>query len=138
MISQNRQAANKYMDKVSQESEFTSLHKGFTKVPHKIHRCYGLSQYEKLILIDLIAYMSDKAQCYPTHEMIARNVGSSSNIMQKLDFKLNAFTGIDNVTASAIVAEIGDISPFTSADKLAKYARLTPSCNRQVLLSRFR
>lgn len=60
---QNRQAANEYMDKVSQESEFTSLHKGFTKVPHKIHRCYGLSQYEKLILIDLIAYMSDKAQC---------------------------------------------------------------------------
>ncbi|WP_425270780.1 transposase [Paenibacillus kribbensis] len=49
------------------------------------------------------------------------------DIMQKLDFKLNTFTGIDNVTASAIVAEIGDISRFTSADKLAKYAGLTPS-----------
>jgi transposase len=48
-------------------------------------------------------------------------------IMQKLDFKLNTFTGIDDVTASAIVAEIGDISRFTSADKLAKYAGLTPS-----------
>jgi len=35
---QNRQAANEYMDKVSQESQFTSQHKGFTKVPHKIHR----------------------------------------------------------------------------------------------------
>ncbi|MCL6605238.1 MAG: helix-turn-helix domain-containing protein [Paenibacillus sp.] len=80
---QNRQAANEYMDKVSQESEFTAHHKGFTKVPHKIHRCYGLSQYEKLILIDLIAYMSDKAQCYPTHEMIARNVGSSSKTIER-------------------------------------------------------
>jgi transposase len=49
------------------------------------------------------------------------------DIMQKLDFKLNTFTGIDDVTASAIVAEIGDISRFTSADKLAKYAGLTPS-----------
>lgn len=48
-------------------------------------------------------------------------------IMQKLDFKLNTFTGIDDVTASAIVAEIGDISRFSSADKLAKYAGLTPS-----------
>ncbi|UQZ32240.1 helix-turn-helix domain-containing protein [Paenibacillus sp. PK3_47] len=83
VLIQNRQAANEYMDKVSQESEFTSLHKGFTKVPHKIHRCYGLSQYEKLILVDLIAYMSDKAQCYPTHEMIARNVGSSSKTIER-------------------------------------------------------
>lgn len=49
------------------------------------------------------------------------------HIMQKLDFKLNTFTGIDDVTASAIVAEIGDISRFTSADKPAKYAGLTPS-----------
>ncbi|MBO3286088.1 hypothetical protein MKY98_18500 [Paenibacillus sp. FSL M8-0228] len=77
VLIQNRQVANEYMDKVSQDSEFTSLHKVFTKVPLKIHRCYGLSQYEKLILVDLIAYMSDKAQCYPTYEMIARNVGSS-------------------------------------------------------------
>jgi transposase len=47
--------------------------------------------------------------------------------MQNLDFKLNTFTGIDDVTASAIMAEIGDISRFTNADKLAKYTGLTPS-----------
>ncbi|SET86699.1 helix-turn-helix domain-containing protein [Paenibacillus sp. NFR01] len=80
---QNRQAANEYMDKVSQESEFTAHHKGFTKVPHKIHRCFGLSLYEKLILIDLIAYMSDKIMCYPTLEMIARNVGCSSKSIER-------------------------------------------------------
>lgn len=48
-------------------------------------------------------------------------------IMDKLDFKLNTFTGVDTVTASAIVAEIGDISRFSNADKLAKYAGITPS-----------
>lgn len=79
----NNQAANEYMDKVSQESQFTSQHKGFTKVPHKIHRCYGLTQYEKLILIDLIAYMSDKSQCYPTIEMMARNIGCSSKSVER-------------------------------------------------------
>jgi hypothetical protein len=41
----NRQAANVYMDKVSQERVSLLL---------KIHRCYGLSEYEKLILYDLI------------------------------------------------------------------------------------
>jgi len=71
------------MDKVSQESQFTSKHKGFTKVPYKIHRCYGLTQYEKLILIDLIAYMGDKSQCYSTIEMIARNVGCSSKSVER-------------------------------------------------------
>ncbi|HHW38527.1 MAG TPA: helix-turn-helix domain-containing protein [Bacillales bacterium] len=79
----NNQAANEYMDKVSQESQFTSKHKGFTKVPHKIHRCYGLTPYEKLILIDLIAYMGDNSQCYPTIEMIARNVGCSSRSVER-------------------------------------------------------
>lgn len=83
LLIKNNQAVNEYMDKVSQESQFTSQHKGFTKVPHKIHRCYGLTQYEKLILIDLIAYMSDKSQCYPTIEMIARNVGCSSRSVER-------------------------------------------------------
>ncbi|MGU3472220.1 transposase [Paenibacillus sp. D51F] len=48
-------------------------------------------------------------------------------IMEKLDFKLNTFTGIDYITASATVAEIGDISRFAGADKLAKYEGLSPS-----------
>jgi predicted transcriptional regulator len=80
---QNRKAANMYMDEIAKESNFTGHHKGYTILPHKIHRCYGLSQYEKLILVDLIAYMSDKNQCYPTLEMIARNVGSSSKTIER-------------------------------------------------------
>lgn len=71
------------MDEVAKESSFTGQHKGYTILPHKIHRCYSLSQYEKLILIDLIAYMSDKNQCYPTIEMIAINIGCSSKSVER-------------------------------------------------------
>ncbi|WP_258313502.1 helix-turn-helix domain-containing protein [Paenibacillus sp. tmac-D7] len=79
----NREAANNYMDKVAQESTYTNFHNGYTKVPHKLHRCFGLSQYEKLILVDLIAYMSNKHKCYPTIENIARNVGCSSKSVER-------------------------------------------------------
>jgi AraC-like DNA-binding protein len=79
----NNKAANTYMDEVSQEIQFTSHHKGFIKVPVKVLRCIGLSPYEKLILIDLIAYMSDRNLCYPTIEMIARNVGCSSKSIER-------------------------------------------------------
>lgn len=79
----NNKAANTYMDEVSQESQFTAHHKGFIKVPVKVLRCIGLSPYEKLILIDLIAYMSDKNLCYPTIEMIARDIGCSSKSVER-------------------------------------------------------
>ncbi|WP_373231855.1 helix-turn-helix domain-containing protein [Cohnella sp.] len=82
-LNKNYKAANEYMNAVCQESTLTSKHKGFTIVPHKIHRCYGLSEYEKLILIDLVAYMSDKNLCYPTIEMLARNVGCSSKSIER-------------------------------------------------------
>jgi hypothetical protein len=79
----NNKAANAYMDEVSKESNFTGYHKGYTILPHKIHRCYGLNLYEKLILVDIIAYMSDQSQCYPTIEMIARNIGCSSKSVER-------------------------------------------------------
>jgi biotin operon repressor len=82
-LTKNNQAANTYMDEVAKASNFTEHHKGYTILPHKIHRCYGLSQYEKLILVDLIAYMSDQNQCYPTIEMIARNIGCSSKSVER-------------------------------------------------------
>jgi len=82
-LTKNNKAANTYMDQVAKESNFTGHHKGYTILPHKIHRCYGLSPYEKLILVDLVAYMSDQSQCYPTIEMIARNVGCSSKSVER-------------------------------------------------------
>jgi len=82
LIKSNK-AANAYMDEVAKESNFAGHHKGYTILPHKIHRCYGLSPYEKLILVDIVAYMSDQSQCYPTIEMIARNVGCSSKSVER-------------------------------------------------------
>lgn len=46
-LTKNNRAANAYMDEVAKESNFTGHHKGYTILPHKIHRCYGLSPYEK-------------------------------------------------------------------------------------------
>ena len=39
---------------------------------------------------------------------------------------LNTITGVDVVTAAELTAEIGDISRFSSADKLARYAGIAP------------
>lgn len=83
LLIKSSKAANAYMDEVAKESNFTGHHKGYTILPHKIHRCYGLSLYEKLILVDIVAYMSDQSQCYPTTEMIARNVGCSSKSVER-------------------------------------------------------
>lgn len=82
-LKKNNQAANTYMDEVSRANQFTSHHNGYIKAPVKILRCFGLSAFEKLILMDLIAYMSDKTLCYPTIEMIARDVGCSSKSIER-------------------------------------------------------
>lgn len=82
-MKKSNQAANTYMDEVSRANQFTSHHNGYIKVPLKILRCIGLSAYEKLILMDLIAYMSDRTLCYPTIEMIARDVGCSSKSIER-------------------------------------------------------
>ncbi|MBJ6362778.1 helix-turn-helix domain-containing protein [Paenibacillus sp. GCM10012307] len=82
-MTKNTKPANAYMDEVAKESNFTGQHKGYIILPHKIHRCYGLSPYEKLILVDIVAYMSDQSQCYPTIEMIARNLGCSSKSVER-------------------------------------------------------
>lgn len=87
-LTKNNKAANAFMDEVAKESNFTGHHKGYTILPHKIHRCYGLSPYEKLILVDIVAYMSDQSQCYPTIEMIARNLGCSSKSVERHIAKL--------------------------------------------------
>lgn len=47
-------------------------------------------------------------------------------MMQQLDLQLETMPGIDLVTSSALVAEIGDIYRFASADKLARFAGIAP------------
>lgn len=46
--------------------------------------------------------------------------------IQKLGMQLETMPGIDTVTASALIAEIGDIHRFTNSDKLARYSGVAP------------
>lgn len=48
------------------------------------------------------------------------------NILSQLDYKLETMIGIDLVTAASFIAEIGDISRFSSADKLSKFSGVSP------------
>lgn len=57
---------------------------------------------------------------------IARVEGELHRMMNLLDYQLETMPGIDLVTASALVAEIGDIHRFASADKLARFAGISP------------
>lgn len=82
-FSYSREAANDYLSKIAKESTFTEHHRGFTIVPQKFSRCYGLTNYEKLILIDLWGYMGDKSHCFPSLESIARNVSCSSKTVER-------------------------------------------------------
>lgn len=47
-------------------------------------------------------------------------------LMSTLGYRLETMPGIDTITASKIVAEIGDISRFQNADKLARFAGVAP------------
>ncbi|PLR75610.1 IS110 family transposase [Bacillus sp. V3-13] len=47
-------------------------------------------------------------------------------LMNLLDFQLDSMPGIDLVTASALIAEIGDVRRFPNANKLARFAGIAP------------
>ncbi len=47
-------------------------------------------------------------------------------LMSLLDFQLNTMPGIELVTASSLIAEIGDVRRFPNANKLARFAGIAP------------
>jgi len=49
-------------------------------------------------------------------------------LLKEVDYHLETLPGVNTVTASALVRQIGDISRFKSADKLANYAGVAPIC----------
>jgi len=49
-------------------------------------------------------------------------------LLKEVDYHLETIPGVNTVTASALVGQIGDISRFKSADKLANYAGVAPIC----------
>lgn len=59
-----------------------------------------------------------------------REIASIEAIIEELlehfDYKLQSMRGIDNVTAANLIAEIGDISRFSTPSKLARYSGVAP------------
>ena len=49
-----------------------------------------------------------------------------ADMLKELDYKLETMSGIKTVTASILVAQIGDIDRYKSADKLASFAGVSP------------
>jgi hypothetical protein len=47
-------------------------------------------------------------------------------MLHEFGYKLTTLPGVDIVTASKLIAEIGDISRFKNADKLARYSGIAP------------
>ncbi len=47
-------------------------------------------------------------------------------ILPHFGYKLQTMKGIDFITEAALIAQIGDINRFSSADKLAKYSGISP------------
>ncbi|MDQ0233412.1 IS110 family transposase [Metabacillus malikii] len=52
--------------------------------------------------------------------------GELKELMSLLNFQLDSMPGIDLVTASALIAEIGDVRRFPNANKLARFAGIAP------------
>jgi len=49
-----------------------------------------------------------------------------AEMLKELNYQLETIPGVSTVTASALVAQIGDIKRYKSADKLARFAGVAP------------
>lgn len=72
------------------------------------------------------AVSSEVRQIRQNNEEIKIIDNKIKDIMSNLDYKLETMIGVDLVTAASFVAEIGDIGRFENANKLAKYAGISP------------
>ncbi|UHA75757.1 IS110 family transposase [Paenibacillus sp. 481] len=61
-----------------------------------------------------------------TQDELEQTEKEIKELMQELGFQLESMTGINVVTAAELVAEIGDIHRFSTADKLARFSGIAP------------
>ena len=59
-------------------------------------------------------------------EEMGRIEKEEGRLLKELGYRLETIPGFDTVTASALVAHIGDISRFSSSDRLATFAGVAP------------
>jgi len=77
---------------------------------------------------DLIL-QSISRQVYFNQQEIKQLERMQGELLKELGYHLETIPGISTVTASALVAHIGDIKRFKNADKLANYAGVAPICH---------
>ncbi len=51
---------------------------GYVVAPQKILRCYRLSDFEKLLLLELLSYMGENNYAFPSHKRLAFKLGKKS------------------------------------------------------------
>ena len=61
-------------------------------------------------------------------EELGRIDKQQKKLLKEVDYQLETLPGVNTVTACALVGQIGDISRFKSANKLANYAGVAPIC----------
>jgi len=60
------------------------------------------------------------------HEDMKRIEEIEAKMLKELNYQLETIPGVSTVTASALVAQIGDIKRYKSADKLASFGGVAP------------
>lgn len=78
------------------------------------------SVYSSLLCVFLEQILSLTEQAAAIEKQIA-------SLLKKFDTQLTSIPGVGIVLAATILSEIGDISRFSSADKLLAYAGLDPA-----------
>jgi transposase len=74
---------------------------------------------------DLVV-QSTISQIKDSNQEIEKFDGVLEKFLEHFDYKLTSMRGIDTVIAAGLIAEIGDISKFSTPAKLARYAGVAP------------
>lgn len=77
-------------------------------------------EYRDFLIVNMVHDMRR------SRELIKQTEEHLRQVLAQTDYKLESMDGINVVTASELVAEIGDIHRFSSADKLARFAGIAP------------
>lgn len=82
----------------------------------------NFQEYRDFLVVNMVHDMRR------SRELIKQTEEQIRLVLAQTDYKLESMDGINVVTASELVAEIGDIHRFSSADKLARFAGIAPVC----------
>ncbi|MET3210176.1 UNVERIFIED_CONTAM: transposase [Paenibacillus sp. PvR008] len=80
----------------------------------------SFQEYRDFLIVNMVKDMRR------SRELIRQIEEQLRQVLAQTDYKLKSMDGISTVTAAELVAEIGDVSRFSNADKLARFAGIAP------------